>query len=225
MSRPQPGPPLIAPGLAFTALTIAAVIAGAQAPLPTDSAESILAYAQQHAGTMRWAAFLSLGAAVPLAIWTATVYRRLRALGVTAPGAAIALAGGLIAATMSALAGLTIWVASRATFAPMAAALRDLSFATGGPGFVAFFGLLVAGVSVPMLLLNLNRAVALFGLVIALAAEVSTLVLVNMGLSFALPIGRFGGLIWLIAVSLMLPATRPRTRGPDESPEPQSPTE
>jgi len=26
------------------------------------------------------------GAALPLAIWTATVYRRLRTLGVTAPG-------------------------------------------------------------------------------------------------------------------------------------------
>jgi hypothetical protein len=154
-----------------------------------------------------------------LAIWSATVYRRLRALGVTAPGSAIALAGGVLASAMAAMSGLVTWVASRVDGEPeVAAALRDLTFATGGPGFVAFFGLLIAGVSVPMLVLRIQRPVAIFGLVVAGCAEVSTLVLVTMSLAVTLPIGRFGGLIWLILASLMLPASRPRIATPGAAP-------
>jgi hypothetical protein len=209
---------LIALGLAFTALTIAGIAIGAGAPRPTDSAATVLAYVQDHATTMRVGGFFAFAASIPLAIWAATVYRRLRALGVTAPGSAIALSGGLLAAALGALSGLVTWVASRAGQDPaLAAALRDLVFITGGPGFVAFFGLLLAGVSVPMLVMGIRRPVALFGLVVAFAAEVSTLVLVTMGLAFTLPIGRFGGIVWLIAVSLLLPTSRPRGTGPAHS--------
>ncbi|MEV7969639.1 hypothetical protein AB0O34_27215 [Sphaerisporangium sp. NPDC088356] len=119
----------------------------------------MLAYARDHASTLRLSAFLALGAAVPLAIWSATAYRRLRALGITAPGSAITLAGGVIASGFTALSGLTGWTgwtASRvADSPPVASALRDLVFMTGGPGFLSFFGLLLAGVSVPMLLLRM----------------------------------------------------------------------
>jgi hypothetical protein len=55
---------------------------------------------------------LVFGAAVPLAIWAATIYRRLRTLGVTAPGAVIGLAGGILAAASLALSGLVTWVAA-----------------------------------------------------------------------------------------------------------------
>jgi hypothetical protein len=65
--------------------------------------------------------------------------------------------------------------------------------------------------------MGIRRPVALFGLVVAFAAEVSTLVLVTMGLAFTLPIGRFGGIVWLIAVSLLLPTSRPRGTGPAHS--------
>src|SRR5258706_9261724 len=160
MSRPQSGPPLIAPAIAVVVLTIAGVAIGAGAPRPDATAADVLAYAQTHATAMRWGAFFAFGASVPLAIWSATAYRRLRALGVTAPGSAIALAGGLLAASMAALSGLVTWVGSRVDAnAELAAALRDLTFATGGPGFVTFFGLLLAGVSVPMLLLRIQRPV------------------------------------------------------------------
>jgi len=215
MARPQSGPPLIAPGLAFAVLSVAGVVIGAGAPRPTSTAAEVLAYANSHAAEMRWGAFLAFGAAVPLAIWSATVYRRLRAWGVTAPGSAIALVGGVLAAAMACLSGLFVWVASRVDGdAPLAAALRDVTFITGGPGFVAFFGLLLAGVSVPMLVLGISRPLAIFGLVIAAFAEVSTLVVVTMGVAFTLPVGRFGGLIWLVAASLLLPLSRPRTAVP-----------
>jgi hypothetical protein len=96
----------------------------------------------------------------------------------------------------------------------LAAALRDLTFATGGPGFVAFLGLLFAGVSVPMLLLRIAQPLAIAGLVLAVVAELSTLTLLSLNAAPTLPIARFGGLIWLIAVSLLLPVNRPRTVDP-----------
>ena len=67
MSRPQSGPPLIVPAVAFTALTIAGIAAAAGVPRPDAPGTEVLAYLQDHASTMRLSAFLALGAAVPLA--------------------------------------------------------------------------------------------------------------------------------------------------------------
>jgi hypothetical protein len=218
MSRPQSGPPLIYPAVAVLVLSIAGLIVGSQAPRPDSTAASVLAYAEQHAGMMRLAAFVSFGASIPLAIWAAAVYRRLRALGVTAPGSAIAFAGGLLAAAMLALSGLITWVGSRADQdAHLAAALRDLSFVTGGVGFVVFFGLLIAGVAVPVLLLRINRPLGIYGLVIAAVSQLASLALLSAGFEYALPVGRFGGLIFLILASVLLPATRPRATPVDSS--------
>jgi hypothetical protein len=212
MPRPQSGPPLIAPGLAFAGLTIAGIAVAAGVPPPDAPGDEVLAYAQGHGSALRLSAFLALASAVPLAIWSAAAYRRLRALGIAAPGSAIALAGGVLASGLAALSGLIGWAASRTSdSAPLAAALRDLTFATGGPGFVAFFGLLLAGVSVPMLLLCIARPAALAGLFLALVAELSTLTLLTLDAAITLPIARFGGIVWLVAVSLLLPTSRPRT--------------
>lgn len=214
MSRPQPGPPPIVPAVAFAALSLAGVATAATVPHPDAAASEVLAYVRDHASMLRLSAFLALGAAVPLAIWSAAAYRRLRALGINAPGTAIALAGGVLASGFTALSGLIGWAASRtADSPPLALALRDLAFVTGGPGSVAFFGLLLAGVSVSMLLLRMSRPVAVAGLVLALDAELSILTLLTLDAAPTLPIARFGGIIWLIAVSLLLPTSR-RTAQP-----------
>ena len=110
--RPQSGPPLIAPGLAYAVLTIAGIAVAAGVPQPGAPPGDVLAYAQGHASTTRVSAFLTLAAAVPLAIWSAA--GRLRALGITAPGSAIALAGGVLASGFAALSGLIGWIAARA---------------------------------------------------------------------------------------------------------------
>src|SRR5438045_9404609 len=103
---PQGGPPPLAPALAYGALLIASVAVWIGAPQAGASAASTLSYAQAHTGQMHVEAVLVFGAAVPLAIWAATVYRRLRTLGVTAPGAVIGLAGGILAAASLAVSGL-----------------------------------------------------------------------------------------------------------------------
>jgi hypothetical protein len=86
-----------------------------------------------------------------------------------------------------------------------------VSFAAGGPGFVVAFGLLIAGVSVPTLLGRIGpRPLAVAGLVLAGVAVVAVLSLVVTPLSFLLPVVRFGGLVWLVWTSAVLPVTRRR---------------
>jgi hypothetical protein len=210
--RPQGGPPPLVPALAYGALLIASAIVWIGGPQPGTSAASTLSYAQAHTGQLHALAVLVFGASLPLAIWTATIYRRLRTLGVTAPGAVIGLAGGILAAASLALSGLVTWVAAdtaQIAGPALARVLFDLSFAAGAAGFVVPFALLIAGAAVPALILRLTPApLAWAGLVIAAIGMLSTLTLVTSALDPTLPIVRFGGLIWIVAVSALLPASR-----------------
>ena len=95
----------------------------------------------------------------------------------------------------------------------MALALTYFTFITGGVGFVTGMGLLIAGIAVPSLILHfLPRWLAWTGLVIAALAELSFLSMAIEPLQFLLPIGRFGGLLWLIAVGFLLPNDRREVR-------------
>ncbi|RSS64680.1 hypothetical protein EF912_02015 [Streptomyces sp. WAC07061] len=160
---------------------------------------------------------MQFAASVPLAIYAATVSARLHKLGVRAPGATIALAGGVLASAFLACSGLVTWVLSRpeaASRAEPVRALQYLAFGLGGPAHVVLLGLLIAGIAVPGLLAGLlPRALALSGLAIAALAELSTLVLLTEAAALLLPIARFAGLLWLIAAGFLLPRRRVRTEG------------
>lgn len=214
--RAQAGPPLLVPVIAYGVLMVVSVILLASGPQPSASAASVLAWDQVH-NALEVAGCLGFAASLPLAIWTATVYRRLRTgLGVLAPGAVIGLVGGLLAAASLAVCGLVNWTTSQVhgvADPALARALTDLSFAAGSAGFVAPLGLLVAGIAVPALILRLlPRPVAWAGLVIAALSLLSTFALLTSALDFTFPIGRFVGLIWLIAASALLPHTRHQAR-------------
>ena len=63
--------------------------------------------------------------------------------------------------------------------------------------------------AVPSLILGLlPRPLAVAGLVIAVLAELTTLVLVWTELGFLLPIARLGALIWLVVAGALLPLRR-----------------
>jgi hypothetical protein len=213
----QAGPPLaplaaISLGLLLAGLVIGVLLAGGVMPLPFASGVQIQAYvAGNHAAAVAMAVG-TFGSSIPLAIYAATVSARLRQLGITAPGATIALAGGLLASAGLALSSLTIWTMSRpevAADAPLVRALYYLTYLTGGPWHVVTLGLLIAGIAVPGLIIGLlPRAVAWTGLVIAALAELTTLVLIWPGLSPMLPVARFAGLVWLIVAGLLLPLRR-----------------
>jgi hypothetical protein len=149
---------------------------------------------------------------VPLLIYSATASARLRQLGITAPGATIALAGGLVASTMLSLSALLGWTLSRPTVTvddSLVHALSTLSFLTGGVAHVVPLGVLLAGIAVPALIVRLlPRPVAWAGLFIAVIAELSTLSLVFPALAILLPLARFPALIWLVVAGALLPTRR-----------------
>ena len=210
------GPPLTLVASVFAALFVASLVAGSALaggtfPSPFDHDSVIQAYFAGHRDAVRVGAVLQFGAAVPLAIFAAAVHARLHQLGIRVAGATIALAGGLLASGFATLSALLQWTLSRpaATDQPaLVSALHDLAFLTGGPAQVVAFGLLLAGIAVPALIVGLlPRWVAVAGLVLAAAAELSTLVLISPGFGLLLPLARFGGMAWLIVAGAKLPFT------------------
>jgi hypothetical protein len=204
------------------ALLVAALIGSAALggvfPSPFAEPAVIMRYVAAEPDALRISSVLLFGSSVPLVVYAATVAARLRQLGVTAPGAMIALAGGIVAGGALAASGLLQWTLSRPGVRgtePVVRALQDLTFLSGGPAHVVFLGLLVAGIAVPGLVLGLlPRATAWTGLVIAGLAELSLLTLVWPPLGVLLPIARFPGLLWLVVAGFQLPRQRPRTGRP-----------
>jgi hypothetical protein len=89
-------------------------------------------------------------------------------------------------------------------------ALYYLGYGLGGPGFSIPMGLLMAGVSITAAFMKvLPRWVIVFGLILAVAGELSWLHLMFFPkLLFLIPLVRFPGFIWLIAVGFLLPRSR-----------------
>jgi hypothetical protein len=215
----QGGPPLAALAL-ISAILVGVgvgagwVMAGRLEPSPFASPQTITAFFRHHRDAVQATAFFHFASAVPLAIYAATVHARLRNLGVRAPGASIALAGGLLAAGMWMLSACFGWVLARSEVAgrpSLVWSFHDAGFITGGPAHIVFFGLLIAGISVPALFAQLlPRSLGLAGLVIAVLAELSTLVLVTEWATWLLVIVRGAGLAWLIVAGALLPTSRRR---------------
>jgi hypothetical protein len=225
MHRQFPGgPPLTGLAAVSTALLLTGVIAssamaGRPYPSPFDSGASILAYFTSHQNAVKVGAFFQFAAAVPLAIYAATASVRLRNLGIRAPGASIAFAGGALAAAFLAVSGVVSWALAQPTVAasaPLVRALCALSFGAGGPGSVVPLGLLIAGLAVPAAFgALLPRWLVATGLILAVAAEFSSLTLLADGFAYLLPVARFGGLAWLITAGALLPRTRSAATGPN----------
>ena len=167
---------------------------------------------EQNAEAVRIAAFFQFGAAIPLGIFTAAITSRLTFLGLDVSGGSIALFGGLASSVMLMLCGLIGWMLSQPDVANEAGAMRVLQmlgFATGGVGTVAPFGLLLAGVSVSGGLSGLlPRWIAIWGVFVALLAELAALSLIAPQVSFLLTLSRFPGLLWMVAVGFALPKSR-----------------
>jgi hypothetical protein len=214
--RRQGGAPLVllsatCIGLLFGGLAIGVVLGGVM-PLPYGPVTAVQAYVLAQPVAVQVIATAMFASSVPLVIYAATSSTRLRQLGVTAPGAMIALTGGTLAAGALALAGLLGWTLSRPEVSADTALVRAiyfLVFLVGGPGHIVALGLLVAGMAVPSLVLGLTpRPVAWIGLAIAALAELTTLVLVWPELAVILPIARVSALLWLVLAGALLPLRR-----------------
>ena len=211
-TRHPGGAPLLPPTIAYVVLAVAgiitpAVVAG-ESPYSSDA--NLLDFYAHHPGAAHLLAFLVLASAVPFGVVTAIAAHRVRLAGLDVPGRLIALIGGAAAAVLLALSGLTSLALVQPHVADSPAVVRALSglaFAAGGPGFVVFAGLLVAGISVPALVGRLTaRWVGWFGLALAVVCELASLAAATAALTPLLPIGRFATMVWLLAVAVTLPA-------------------
>jgi hypothetical protein len=212
----QGGPPLlllalISVGLLFGGLAVGVALGGMM-PLPYGPAAAVQVYVRAHPVAIQVMAVAVFGSSVPLGIYAATASARLRQLGVTAPGATIALTGGTLAAGALGLTGLLGWTLSRTDIGgddALVRALYYLVFLVGGPGHVVALGLLVARMAVPSLILRLTpRPLAWIGIGIAAVCELTTLVLAWPALGPLLPVARVSALLWLIAAGALLPLRR-----------------
>jgi hypothetical protein len=217
--RQQGGPPLLLVGALVLGFFVAGMIIsaalGGLTPNPLgDPAKVVVDFYRHHHASAMASGICLFAASVPLLIYAATASARLRQLGITAPGANIALAGGVVASVMLSASALLGWTVAQPAVSANDAVVHGLSvlsFLTGGVGHVVPLGLLLAGISVPALIVRLlPRAVAVAGLVIAAIAELSTLSLVFAPLAILLPIARFPALIWLAVAGALLPTARRR---------------
>lgn len=214
----QAGPPLPPIAIATVALFMASLVlpivisGGAVYPSPFSDEATIVDYFRANPTPVLLTSLLQFADSLPLAIYAATVSVRLNRLGVRAPGATIALAGGILASSSMAVSALLNWTLTRQGTLDHPELIRfahDLVFMTGGPGFVVPLGLLIAGIAVPGLLAKLLPGwLAWAGLVIAGLAMIATLAVALPQLSVLLPIVRFPALAWIVVVALRLPKQR-----------------
>lgn len=220
-THPTGPPPGVVAAVSFVLMVAglavgAAMSGGNTLSSPFTSTAEVVNHVVAHHNAVRASAFFTFGSAIPLAIFTATVYARQLRLGVRVPGPVIALSGGLIAVTSLLFSAFVTYVESRPEVGSdhvLVHALAFLAYVGGGPGYVVGLGLLIAGIAVPAYILRfVARPVAIAGLVLAVLAELSWLCLLIEPLQPLLPIGRFLGGLWLIAAGFLLPVDRQHAR-------------
>jgi hypothetical protein len=179
-------------------------------PGPWESAQTIATYFQTHSHSVLMCAFFQFGAAIPLGIFTATMVSRLRFLGVRVAGADIALFGGFMATLNIAISALALWVMAYPGVADdgnVVRALYYVVFAVGGVGFSVPMGLLIAGISIPTLMMKLlPKWLIIFGLTLGVMGELSFFSLVIPSALFLIPLTRFPSFVWLIFAGFKLPS-------------------
>jgi hypothetical protein len=184
-------------------------------PGPWEPPGVIVPYFQTHAGPVLACLFLQCGATICLGLFTAVAVSQLRFLGVRSAGPWIALFGGFLTVFDGLAATFTGWTMIRPGVAqepPVALGLYYLAYAFGGPGFSIPMGLLMAGIAIPAAIMRLlPKWIVVLGIVLAIAGELSWLHLISPALLFLVPLTRFPGFIFLIAVGVALPRTRVAT--------------
>jgi hypothetical protein len=181
-------------------------------PGPWQPASDITLFFQTQPSRALTCIFFQTGANVCLGLFTAVAVSRLQFLGIRAAGVYIALLGGFWTVFDSFAGGMASWTLIRPVIVQTPSsilALNYLSYALGGPGFSIPMGLLMAGISVSAGLSKLiPRWVMILGIFLAACGELSVFHLIFPQLLFLIPLTRFPGFIWIIAVGFTLPKSR-----------------
>jgi hypothetical protein len=217
-SRPQhAGPPLWLVATMYTVLFVASLypvtVFGGQPyyPGPWESTDTIAAFFQARPTAVRVCAFLQFGAAIPLGIFTASIVSRLQFLGARVAGVSIALFGGIATAVTMMAASTALWVMVQPGIAENRAVLQALYWLAqgfGGAGFSVPFGILVAGVTIPAAFMRLvPKWIVILGIAVAICGELSWLYMMVPGALPFVPLARFPGFVWMIAIGFVLPSS------------------
>jgi hypothetical protein len=157
-------------------------------------------------------AFFQFGSAIPLGIFAVSIADRLHFLGVRAAGIEIAKFGGAMTAMLVAVSSGILWAMTAPgvhQYPGLVDALYFAAFVMGGVGFSIPFGVLIAGIAVPSHFTRvLPRWLVVSGLAIAVCGELSWLQMIAPSLLFLIPLTRFPGFLWIIAVGFALPSHR-----------------
>jgi hypothetical protein len=177
-------------------------------PNPYDPPAAITAYFRAHPHDALMCTFFQFLSAIPLGIFTVTVWTRLRWLGVKAAGPSIALLGGLVECVNMIVGSMIAWTMVFPGIAADEGVLRALyyiGFGIGGVGYSVPMGLLIAGIAVPARFMRLlPKWMVVFGVVLGVIGEVSCLALLSPKLTLLIPLTRFPGFVWLIIAGFML---------------------
>jgi hypothetical protein len=215
--REHPGPPLAVPALAFLVMFAASGLAGPLSgsgtfPSPYSHAGVVERYFAANRTATGVGAFFLLAAATALVFFSAIMWSRLTFLAPNAPGPAIAAFGGLSAAGLLAVGGSAEWLLSRPAVTSQQGLVRmldDAVFVTAGPAHTGALGVLMLGVAVTTWFIRRTpRWLSVLGVALAVVDIAATLSLLTSRVTPLIPIGRFGSMFWLVAISVLLPRTR-----------------
>ncbi|MBO2447386.1 DUF4386 family protein [Actinomadura barringtoniae] len=200
--------------LFFVGLIGSSVVGGAVYPSPFDDASKIQQYFADNHDAVILMGIAQTAAALALVVFAAGIGALVRDrtnLG-SGPGGVVQAAGTLSAAFLM-LSGLSGWITVRdeALAQPaLVRALHDFAFMTGGVAQVTTFGLFVGTASAAALKAGLlPRWICWLGGVCAAASLASVLALASEPAAFLLPVGRFSGIIWVVAAGVVLTLRRP----------------
>jgi len=189
------------------------VVGNAVYPSPFDDASKIQQYFADNHDAVILMGIAQTAAALALVVFAAGIGALVRDrtnLG-SGPGGVVQAAGTLSAAFLM-LSGVSGWIAVRDEVLAQPALVRvmhDFAFMTGGVAQVTTFGLFVGTASAAALKAGLlPRWICWLGGVCAVASLASVIALASEPGSFLLPVGRFSGLIWVVAAGVVLIRSR-----------------
>jgi hypothetical protein len=187
-------------------------------PGPTSSATDAATYFQTHAVPVLLASSLQFSAAIVLVVLVAAIVSRFHASGTRSAATYVAFAGGIVTAVDMMVSNGLLWAIVRPQVlqrAAIVAALHQVSFIFGGPGFSVPFGLFAGGVVVAARSGGaLPRWVVRLGCVVATAGVLSIVswLLLPMHVRRAIllvPLTRFPGFLWLLATGFTFRDRKP----------------
>jgi hypothetical protein len=208
------GPSLLLLAVVHIAIFVANLVAAAAlrhgAPYvnPFASGDVIQAFFLRQPAATRMGNFLLFGSAIPLGLFAVTAVSRLRYLGIRATGTGIALFGGIAAAGAVASSGLFGWLLSLPDVLDSASTVKAIyymSFLTGGVTYATAFGLLAAGITITAYFARrFPLWLAIIGMIVAFAGELSWFSLVSFPANFFIPVTRYLGFLWMLLAAFIL---------------------